>query len=204
MHGTAPPVIADNQLQLWVGSLPDTRIKVINALIRLVITLARAYSHYQPHKKDDIEAESLLSLCEAVDHFPSIKRDDNIVPYITTRVRGHIINFLGRDCIVPRRKTTDGIVMERIDTITDRQWEKLTDTKYDPVELNELIELATENTEDLEIFHMKRASYTLQEISNALGKSASYIHRRQEIIFGRFAYVWRLGDVDARIPGRYH
>lgn len=175
-----------------------SRDVIIEHSTRLAIHLARQYGKRFPNISDELIAEALATLVIAVDRFPRVHRDYEILPYIVTTIRRRLQTYVQHSVVirVPERTLTrKSDLRQQTTVLTDKDWEKLPYIhKVTRLEWDEIVDLTARTTEDRLILELSREGYNLREIAAAFSKSISYVSRARTVVFARFRYYWLIGE----------
>ncbi len=71
--------------------------------VRLAIRIAGSYAWLAPHLISDLIQAAMLAIAEAVASAPERLHDNNITPFITTRIRGALHDEIAAQFIMPGR-----------------------------------------------------------------------------------------------------
>lgn len=158
--------------------------------MRLVIAIVARNVHRAWHKKDDLIGEALLSLVEAVDRFPIVAKDNNIVPYIVKTVSYRLRSAIRTNIVKERTARRTGQVIE-LRQLTKKISKHLTvEHKVYKFELDEIAAKAVETEEEETILDLCLQGYKDREIGEVIGKSNSYVAKRRYKVFERFRYYY--------------
>jgi hypothetical protein len=177
----------------------------------IVASVARQHPHYRL----DLEGEAALAVSEAVDRVRTGKFqmwDDNITPYICTRVRFALklfmlrTHFIQMPVVTMRRKIKNGEKI-KLDKVVQFDTERVNETaknKKNPKtsgrftgvakpaglspEFKEIMDLCIRDEEERTVVELRFEGYTFREIDERLGRKvqeAAGWFRSQEI-FDRF------------------
>jgi len=150
--------VAPERLYSLVACLRDgdesVAKEIINGHIGMAISLAKRYTNKDSSRYEDVIATALLALVEAVHRAKTKLTDNNITPYLYSRVRGQVITYICNDHLIrvpPRTysKMREVKIQPLVKTIDLREDEDRPDDGY-----NQYVELLSVE-DDYEILFME-------------------------------------------------
>jgi RNA polymerase sigma factor (sigma-70 family) len=200
-----PKALAPQELELLVVKLragdQTAKKPIIDSHYRLVLSIVGNYTIPQRHRLDDIVSVALLELVETVEAHAKLI-DNNITPYIVSRVCHAINLYIDQDKVIRVPKTTrnrngltapkitslDAIASkERKEETRDKDYNKLAAPSYKALDkVWEHLESVLENDTERKIIELKLKGLNGAEIAKAVGLSESRVSTIKNEIQRRF------------------
>lgn len=179
-----PEPMEPEKLDLLVSRLRAGDASVCHTIIehhlRLTLDICAKYARLIPSKVDDMVGHACLTLAKTVTtEIPLV--DNNITPYLVSRIHGALSDFVRRDSVVPHRKDS---TIKPLDSLKGH-----TPTRrgqQDMIALSDLIEHCVHTPEEEKVIGLRREGYKDPEIANILGISTSSVNALKNRVYRRF------------------
>lgn len=158
----------------------DARSQFIEGHTRFAATIALRFAQRFPAHRDDLISESFLILCQCAE-FLSNNNHENPVGYITTRVKGAMVNYLKRIHTVsgvPKAGDIAPLQMPMPDLGAQTGMTEL------QIDLNEFSKKL--DPKEREVFDLRRQGLNDVEIADQLGVTKRWIGVLRE----RYSVAW--------------
>ena len=163
--------------------------KIIKTHLRLAMRLSVQYAKKAPFLRDEFLSYALLALVESVDKFPSSARDNNITPYIHTRIKWALTEAATPETglKVSKRTVRDQKLNIEISDFALTEFEYYHTFKLDTFEI---FQQACLTELDWYILMLRYAECTYQEIATKAGLGIKTVERSLQNIFERIRQLW--------------
>lgn len=156
----------------------DARDQFIEGHTRFAATIALRFSQKFPAHRDDLISESFVILCECADYL-SENEHENPIGYITTRVKGAMVNYLKRIHTVSGVPKADEAPMQL--PMPDLGYETAPDLEMDLDSFRQEL-----SPKEQEVFDLRRQGFNDTEIAEKLGVTNRWVGMLRE----RYSQAW--------------
>jgi len=166
--------------------------------MRLAIALACRIGFTARHIISDAVQEAMLALAQGIKRAPTVLVDDNITPYLSTIMKGAIIDYIESQHLMPARtyrhkKAHDpDFISPLLDFLGDYQ-ARLEDHESSILEILETIETCIKADDNLvrreykrAIVRLKSAGYTPNEVADILEIKPNYVIKLLGDLYDRY------------------
>jgi hypothetical protein len=176
----------------------DTGKKIIEAHMRLAMSIVAPVARKHPRFRADLESEALYAITYAVTQVSSGKLQldgDNITPLISAYIRGRLKRFLAQSHLIAIPATTiskmrkNGVEI-KFDKVTCVPIEAKAKHWMLSLEFREIFDLSISTELERSIVTMKLEGYTLAEISEKHQVSVMVAHRLFSKFRNKFKDYW--------------